>query len=75
MGLTLKQRCGRKELIMVRHIEFTIDFDLTCWAESMEDFETDSMEFINEEVADYVINSSGELLDHLVIKKIWYGED
>lgn len=60
---------------MVRHIEFTIDFDLTCWAESMEDFETDSMEFINEEVADYVINSSGELLDHLVIKKIWYGED
>jgi hypothetical protein len=75
MGLTLKQRCGRKELIMVRHIEFTIDFDLTCWAESMEDFETDSMEFINEEVADYVINSSGELLDHLVIRKIWYGED
>lgn len=60
---------------MVRHIEFTIDFDLTCWAESMEDFETDSVEFINEEVADYVINSSGELLDHLVIKKIWYGED
>ena len=60
---------------MVRHIEFTIDFDLTCWAESMEDFETDSMEFINEEVADYIIHSSGELLDHLVIKKIWYGED
>jgi len=60
---------------MVRHIEFTIDFDLTCWAESMEDFENDSMEFINEEVADYIINDSGELLDHLVIKKIWYGED
>ena len=60
---------------MIRHIEFTIDFDLTCWAESMEDFESDSIEFINEEVADYIINSSGELLDHLVIKKIWYGED
>ena len=69
MDLTLKQRCGRKGLTMVRHIEFTIDFDLTCWAESMKDFENDSREFINEEVAEYIINNSGELLDHLVIKK------
>ena len=60
---------------MVRHIELTIDFDLTCWAESMEDFENDSTEFINEEVADYIINSSDELLEHLTIKKIWYEED
>ena len=60
---------------MVRHIEFTIDFDLTCWAESMEDFESDSTEFINEEVADYIIHNSGELLDYLTIKKIWYGEE
>ena len=60
---------------MVRHIEFTIDFDLTCSAISMEDFKTDSMEFINEEVADYIIHSSDKLLDHLVIKKIWYEED
>ena len=60
---------------MIRHIEFTIDFDLTCWAESMEDFENDSTEFINEEVADYIINSSDELLKHLTIKKIWYEED
>ena len=60
---------------MTRHIEVTIDFDLTCWAESMEDFENDSTEFINEEVADYIIHDSVELLDHLVIKKIWYEED
>ena len=60
---------------MIRHIEFTIDFDLTCWAESMEDFENDSIEFINEEVADYIINSSDELLEHLTIKKIWYEEE
>ena len=60
---------------MVRHIELTIDFDLTCWAESMEDFENDSTEFINEEVADYIINSSDELLEHLTIKKIWYEEE
>ena len=41
----------------------------------MEDFEYDSMEFINEEVADYIIHSSDELLEHLIIKKIWYEED
>ena len=60
---------------MIRHIEFTIDFDLTCWAESMEDFENDSIEFINEEVTDYIIHDSTDLLDHLTIKKIWYEED
>lgn len=60
---------------MIRHIELTIDFDLTCWAESMEDFENDSIEFINEEVADYIIHNSDDLLNHLVIKKIWYEED
>ena len=60
---------------MIRHIEFTIDFDLTCWAESMEDFENDSTEFINEEVADYIIHCSDEFLDHLTIKKIWYEEE
>jgi hypothetical protein len=41
----------------------------------MEDFENDSTEFINEEVADYIINSSDELLEHLTIKKIWYEEE
>ena len=57
---------------MVRHIELTIDFDLTCWAESMEDFENDDTEMINECVADYILNDSSELLDHLTIKRIWY---
>ena len=60
---------------MVRHIELTIDFDLTCWAESMEDFENDDMEMINECVADYIINDSTDLLEHLTIKKIWYEEE
>ena len=71
----MKKMKNRKGLTMVRHIELTIDFDLTCWAESMEDFENDSIEFINEEVADYIIHNSDELLDHLTIKKIWYEED
>lgn len=60
---------------MVKHIELTIDFDLTYWAESMEDFEKDTKEFINEEVTDYIINNFDELLEHLTIKKIWYEED
>ena len=60
---------------MIRHVELTIDFDLTCWAESMEDFENDDMEMINECVADYIIHDSAELLEHLTIKKIWYEEE
>ena len=60
---------------MIRHIELTIDFDLTCWAESMEDFENDTEESIKETIDDYIINDTGELLDYLTIKKIWYEED
>ena len=60
---------------MIRHIELTIDFYLTCCAKSMEYFENNTKEFINEEVADYIIHNSDELLDHLTIKKIWYEED
>ena len=64
----------RKGLTMVRHIELTIDFDLTCWAESMEDFENDTEESIKETIDDYIIHDSVELLDCLTIKKIWYEE-
>lgn len=60
---------------MVRHIELTINFDLTCWAESMEDFENDSKESIEELVDDYIINDSIELLPNVEIKKVWYEED
>ena len=60
---------------MVRHIELTIVFDLTCWAESMEDFETDTEESIKETIDDYIVHDSVELLDCLTIKKIWYEED
>lgn len=60
---------------MIRHIELTIDFDLTCWAESMEDFETDTEESIKETIDDYIVHDSVELLDCLTIKKIWYEED
>ncbi len=59
---------------MIRHIELTIDFDLTCWAESMEDFENDTEESIKETIDDYIIHDSVELLDCLTIKKIWYEE-
>jgi len=75
MDLTLKLKCGRKGLTMVRHIELTIDFDLTCWAESMEDFENDTEESIKETIDDYIINDSAELLDYLTIKEIWYEEE
>ena len=71
----MKKMKIRKGLTMVRHIELTIDFDLTCWAESMEDFENDTEESIKETIDDYIINDSAELLDYLTIKKIWYEEE
>ncbi len=60
---------------MVRHIEFTIDFDLTCWGQNAEDFENDNMEMMREELADYIINDSVEFLKYVTIKKVWYEED
>ena len=60
---------------MIRHIEFTINFDLTCYAESMEDFENDTDEMIDECIADFVIHNSADFLDLLEIKKVWYEED
>jgi len=60
---------------MIRHIEITIDFDLTCWGQDAEDFDTDNTESINEEVADYIIHNSTDLLENTVIKKVWYEED
>lgn len=59
---------------MVRHIEITINFDLTCWGQDAEDFENDNVEAINEVVADYIIHNSAELLENLTINKVWYEE-
>lgn len=60
---------------MVRHIEITINFDLTCCGQDKEDFENDNIEIIKEEVADYIINDSTNLLENVTIKKVWYEED
>lgn len=60
---------------MVRHIEFTIDFDLTCWGEDMKDFGDDSIESITDSLHDYLCDNGYELLDYIKIKKVWYEED
>lgn len=59
---------------MVRHIEFTIDYDLTCWGLT-EDFETDSPEYLQEHLREFIYNNSSDLLDCVKIHKIWYEED
>ena len=59
---------------MVRHIEFTIDYDLTCWGLT-EDFEADNQEYLQEHLNDFIYNNSSDLLDHVKINKIWYEED
>lgn len=60
---------------MTRHIEITINFDLTCWGQDEEDFENDDIETINEAIADYITNDSTDLLENVTIKKVWYEED
>ena len=63
----------RKE--MIRHIEFTINFDLTCWGYGREDFENDTPESIKEEIIDYINSCPEQLTDYIEIKKIWYEKD
>lgn len=61
---------------MTRHIELTFDdFDLTCWGEDEADFEADTMDRIEEAVADYFIDTRKELLDRMHIRKVWYEND
>lgn len=56
---------------MIRHIEFVINFDLTCDGKK-EDFENDNTNTMYEEVADFIINNPEELLEDAIIKEVWY---
>lgn len=61
---------------MIRHIELAFEnFDLTCWAEDMEDFEIDTEESIKEEVLQFLYDDPQTVFEHVKIKKIWYEED
>ena len=58
---------------MIQHIEFTIKFDLTCDGEK-EDFEIVTDSSIEESTIQYVLNNPEELIDNLIINKVWYEE-
>lgn len=61
---------------MIRHIELTIEnFDLTCWAEDMEDFGIDTEESIKESVFQFFYDEPEALIENIKIKKVWYEED
>ena len=60
---------------MIRHIEFEIKSDLTCYSNYAEDFENDTDESIQESVEDWAYHNSDELLKDLKIKRVWYEED
>ena len=70
---------------MTRHIEVTIDFDLTCWAIDKEDFGFEEDETpkdneydydeVKECIYDYIESSPDELYRIMQIKKVWYEED
>lgn len=59
---------------MIRHVEFTINFDLTCDGVK-EDFEWDTILDIKKSVAEYIMDTPGELIDNLEINKVWYEKD
>jgi hypothetical protein len=60
---------------MIRHIEFTIDFDLTC-REDVEVFETYSdEEYLKNDIAEYINENTAKIMEHVIIKKVWYEED
>lgn len=68
---------------MIRHIEFTIDFDLTCWAIGYEDFGFDEMpkeneydyDEVKECIFEYIDKCPEALYEVMKIKKVWYEED
>ena len=68
---------------MVQHIEFTINFDLTCSALDWEDFGFDEKpqdneydyDIVKEEIFDYIDHNPAELYEVMEIKKVWYEED
>lgn len=64
---------------MIRHIVFTIDgdFDFTTWALSMEDFEMDTKETIQESVEESFYDGLflEEIISKIKIKKVWYEKD
>ena len=66
---------NRKENKMTQHVEFTIDFDLTCWGQDAEDFIHLTEYDIIRNTKEWIENNPWEIVDHMKIKNIWYEDD
>lgn len=62
-------------MAIVRHIEFVLSGDLTCWGQDMEDFERDTEEMTREQLIDYLLSDVGDFLDSLEITRVYYEEE
>lgn len=60
---------------IVKHTEFILSGDLTCYGQDMEDFEGDTEELTREHLVDYLIDNIADFLDSLEITKVYYEED
>ena len=68
---------------MVRHIEITINLDISCWAEDWEDFGYETKpndneydyDEIKEVIWGYIDECPDELYEVMKINKVWYEED
>lgn len=60
---------------IVKHVEFVLSGDLTCWGQDMEDFEgRDTEEATREDLIEYLVDDIGEFLDSLEITRVYYEE-
>lgn len=55
---------------MIKHVELTADFYLTCWVENKKDFEIDTRKLILEDAKKYFYDNPSELIENLEIVSI-----
>lgn len=59
---------------IVKHTEFILSGDLTCWGQDLEDFERDTEESTRRALIEYLLDDIGDFLDSLEITKVYYEE-
>lgn len=59
---------------IIKHVEFILSGDLTCWGQDIEDFERDTEESTRRELISYLLDDIEEFLDSLEVTRVYYEE-
>lgn len=57
---------------IVKHTEFILSGDLTCWGLDLEDFEIDTEETTRRALIEYLLDNVEDFLDNLEITRVYY---